>query len=392
MARPRGWTILGYACSLAASLLITAVLDSLHPTGGTTGYSYLYLGATTLVALVFGLGPAVLSALLSTVLIDYFFVQPVGTFTMSSPTDIQNLVLFLVAALVVGFLADTRRRQQRQSADLAESLRQANIALERRTLEAEEGRRSATELARVSARVEALAEADRLKSELLANVSHQLRTPLGSIVGMSSALLEPGGEENEGRRQYLEAIQAEGRHLARLVDGLLEMSRLEAGAVEVRLEPLDGREALESAAARARHLMPELAVKVGGAPGLVEADDGALQEALANLIDNASRYSATVELRGVRAGEEVRFEVADRGPGVPEAERDAVFERFYQGRGNGDAGAAAGTGLGLAITRRLVEAMGGRVWCESRPGGGSIFVVALRLLPPADGAVPGTPG
>jgi two-component system sensor histidine kinase KdpD len=136
--------ILGYVVSGVAPLAITIGILALQlGAAASTGYSYLYLGAITLVALAFGLGPAIVVAVLSAVLIDYFFVPPIGTFTIASPADIQNLLLFVIAALVVGILADTRRRQEHHSRDLAESLRQSNIELERRRLEAEEGRRLA---------------------------------------------------------------------------------------------------------------------------------------------------------------------------------------------------------------------------------------------------------
>ncbi|HXA41552.1 MAG TPA: ATP-binding protein [Candidatus Solibacter sp.] len=371
----------GYVVSCTAPLAVTlGILAIQQSPAASTGYSYLYLGTITLVALAFGLGPAIVAAVACTVLIDYFFVPPIGTFTISSGADIQNLLLFVIAALVVGILADTRRRQEHQSRELAESLRRSNEELERRRAEAEEGRRLATELAQVSATVEALAAADRLKSELLANVSHQLRTPLGAIVGMSSALLETDRVDvDEAARQYLDTINSEGRHLARLVDDLLEMARLESGVIELNLEPVDAREALESAADRARNLDPDLELTVTGEAGLALADDAGIQEILRNLIENASRYSKVVDLGCSPGDETVRFEVADRGPGVPEADREAIFDRFFQGgtAAEGSDHRPAGSGLGLAICRRLAEAMGGRIWCEARPGGGSKFIVAV---------------
>lgn len=384
-----GRRVPGYVVSGAAPVAVTfGILAIQQSPAASTGYSYLYLGTITLVALAFGLGPAIVAAVVCTVLIDYFFVPPIGTFTVSSAADIQNLLLFVFAALVVGILADTRRRQEHQSREMAESLKRSNEELERRRAQAEEGRRLATELAQVSATVEALAEADRLKTELLANVSHQLRTPLGAIVGMSSALLEADRVKvDEAARQYLDTINSEGRHLARLVDDLLEMARLESGVLELNLEPVDAREALESAADRARNLDPDIELTVTGQAGLALADDAALQEILRNLIENASRFSDRVELACATAGDTVRFEVADRGPGVPEADREAIFDRFFQGQAGGEATdrRPAGSGLGLAICRRLAEAMGGRIWSESRPGGGSIFVTVVAAYA-GDGA------
>ena len=360
----------GFACGVLLPPGVTlAILGLTAGRPSSAGYTYRYLGGITLVALVFGLGPAVVAAILSTALLDFFFVPPVGRFTIYSPTDIQNLALFVVAALVVGILAEARSRQERRSRQLAQSLRETNTELERRRAEAEEGRRTATELARVSARVDALAEADRLKTELLANVSHQLQTPLAAIVGMSSALLEADGlSDAQAARQYLETISSESRHLARLVSDLLEMARLESGVDQPRLEPVDALEALQSAADRAHHLDPGLRVEVSGDHGLALADDAGVQEVLRNLIENASRYSGAVEVGCTLEDGVVRLFVGDRGPGVPPEEREAIFERFYQSHEPAPATMRrpAGSGLGLAICRRLAEAMKGRIWCEPR--------------------------
>ncbi|HEV3231802.1 MAG TPA: ATP-binding protein [Candidatus Dormibacteraeota bacterium] len=382
----------GYACGLAAPAVVTLAVLLLPPAGpGSASYAYLYIGGISLVALVFGLGPAVLAAVLSAGLLDYFFVAPVGQLAVASPADVANLAIFVLAALLVGVLAEARRRQERHARELAERLVQSNAELERRRRDAEEGRRTAVELARVSARVDSLAEADRLKTELLANVSHQLRTPLGAIVGMSSALLEPGGMgDAEAARQYAEAINSEGRHLAHLVGDLLEMARLESGRTDLELEPVDALEAARSAADRARNLDPALRLAVEGENVLALADDASLQEVLRNLIENASRYSREVEMACSAAAAAVRLTVADRGPGVPAGEREAIFERFYQGSAAPADGPRqqAGSGLGLAICRRLVEAMSGRIWCDERPGGGSVFTVELARFADAEAGTP----
>jgi len=380
--------LVGYGCGVLGPPAITVAIRLLQPSSGYPADSYLYLGAITLVALAFGLVPAVIAAVLSTVLIDYFFVPPVGKLTIASATDIQNLLLFVVAALVVGFLADARRRQERGSRLLAETLRENNSELERRRSEAEAGRRAALELARVSAKVDALAEADRLKTELLASVSHQLRTPLGAIVGMSSALLDADGQDRHTAHQYLETINSEGRHLAQLVDNLLEMARLESGSIELNVEAVDVREAVESAAERARHLDPATTVTTRGEHVLALADEAALHEILRNLLENAARYSSEVDIAATAQPDRVIVEVADRGPGVPESEREAIFERFYQRAADGGARRPAGSGLGLAICRRLAEAMNGEVRQRPRPGGGSVFVVELRPFAPVAGVAP----
>lgn len=374
----------GYLVAVAGPVAITAGVLWQRPSSSASaaGYAYLYLGAITLVALLWGLGPAVVAAVVSAGLLDYFLVPPVGRLSIESPQDVENVVLFLVAAMVVGLLAVARRRQEERARDLAESLRASNRELDRRRAEAEEGRRTAVELARLSARVDALDEADRLKTELLANVSHELRTPLGAIVGMSSALVEGvSPADSDQARQYAETILSEGRHLSRLVDDLLQMAGLEAEVGRVQLDAVDSLEALESAAERAKLFRPESSVLVSGEHFLALADDARLQGILRNLIDNAAIYGGTVELSCQRAGGMGRFEVADRGPGIPPEELDAVFERFHRVTPAGGP-RTAGSGLGLAICRRLVESMAGTIGCENRPGGGAVFRFDLPLFDP----------
>ena len=373
----------GYGLALVAPPLVTIAVLVQHPSGGSSaGYAYLYLGTVTLVALFFGIGPALVAAVLSAGLLDYFLVAPVGRLSIGSAQDLGNLALFLVAATVVGLLAAARQRQERRAYLLAESLQRSNRELERKREEAEEGRRAGVELARVSARVEALAEADRLKSELLANVSHELRTPLGAIVGMSSALSDAAtAADAEQVRQYAGTIHTEGQHLARLVGDLLEMASLESGPGNLQLEAVDALEALESASERARYLDPEARIAVVGEHFLVLADDAGLQGVLRNLLENAGRQGKSIELACRKEAARGMFEVADRGPGVPAGETEAIFERFHQVRpvGEGPPQLHAGSGLGLAICKRLVESMGGRIWYSDRPGGGAVFSFEIPL-------------
>ncbi|GAC1329534.1 MAG: hypothetical protein NVSMB17_05960 [Candidatus Dormibacteria bacterium] len=373
---------MGYGFAAAAPVAVTMAVLSQHPsTASAAGYSYLFLGSVAVVALSWGVGPALLTAVVSAGLLDFYFVPPVGRLSIDSPQDIQNLVVFLLAAGLLGLLVEARRRQEVRAQRLAASLTASNQELERRRAEAEEGRHNALELVRMSSRIEALSETDRLKSELLANVSHELRTPLAAIVGISSAMVDPttAGDREQVRRNA-QTINAEGQHLGRLVSDLLEMSRLEAGAPNLQLDAVASLEALESAAERSAHLDPETSVTVRGSHFLVLADDSRLQDILRNLVENAARHS-DVELSCEVNGERGVFEVADAGPGVPAEAREAVFERFHQlpvppGL---SARRPAGSGLGLAITRRLVESMGGRIWYRDRPGGGSIFAFELPL-------------
>ncbi|HEY0997918.1 MAG TPA: ATP-binding protein [Gemmatimonadaceae bacterium] len=226
-------------------------------------------------------------------------------------------------------------------------------------------------LSRAAARAEALHEADRLKDELLSAVSHDLRTPLTSIKATAHEIALAGDERGE-------LIEGEADRLNRYVTNLLDLSRLNAGAVPVHLELVPVEEV-------AGALLQEVSALPGGAALRVElAGDDALLvgrldlvltlRALVNLVENALRHSpGDVMLRVRRAGGEVRFEVLDRGPGIPAADRARLFEPFQRGASQrGD-----GAGLGLPIARRLVEAQGGTLEVEDREGGGTAFTVRL---------------
>jgi K+-sensing histidine kinase KdpD len=383
----RSWfgRVAGYGIAVAAPPLVTLGVVGLHSSSSSSaGYAYLYLGTVVLVALLWGLGPALVDAILSAALLDYFLVPPLGRLSIQSGQDVENLALFLLAAALVGSLAAARRRQEERAQRLSETLRASNHELQRRREEAEEGRRAAVELAQVSARVDSLAEADRVKTELLANVSHELRTPLAAIVGMSSALADRTAAADQVQtRQYAETIQSEGRHLARLVGDLLEMASLEAEAKQPTLDAVDALEALESAADRAARLDAQADIHVAGDHFLVLADDVDLQGVLRNLVENGARYSHTIDMDCRAGGTVGRFDVADRGPGVPAGEREAIFERFHRVPAPVDGGGGhtqQGSGLGLAICKRLVERMGGRIWCSERDGGGAVFTFELPLF------------
>jgi two-component system sensor histidine kinase KdpD len=207
---------------------------------------------------------------------------------------------------------------------------------------------------------------------LLRAISHDLRTPLTSIIAGGSALSSPTLTVEE-RIELGEGIVAEGTRLSRLVENLLDMSRLEAGKAEPHREPIDLAEVLDATKAGASD--PD-SIRLALDPDLplVEADAAQLERAFANLIENAARYSGgrpvSVVSRLVAGNIVVR--VVDQGPGIPEREWERIFEPFEHGEA-----AKAGSGLGLAIAKGFVEANGGRIAIESLPGQGTSFVVTM---------------
>ncbi len=234
-----------------------------------------------------------------------------------------------------------------------------------------------------AAHAEALREADRLKNALLAAVSHDLRTPLTTIKALAGAIEEEGAHAGDARAT---SIEEEADRLGRMVGDLLDLSRLMGGALVLTPEVNAAEDLIGAVRQRVAGVLRgrEIRVRDGshaGAPPpllLGRFDFVHALRALGNLVENALKYGAPgtpVDLDVARDGPMLVFSVADRGPGVPEAEQERIFEPFY--RPPGVPADIGGSGLGLTIARGLAEAQGGDVRYESRPGGGSIF--SLRL-------------
>jgi two-component system, OmpR family, sensor histidine kinase KdpD len=230
------------------------------------------------------------------------------------------------------------------------------------------------------AQARALAETDRLRTALLNSVSHDLRTPLSSIKASASSLLDPTVEWSpQQRREFLETIDQETDRLTRLVHNLLDMSRIEAGALDPRLveTALPDITGPVVRLARSKTSQP-IEVDIPDDLPAVLVDPVRLDQVLTNLLDNARRYAddkpVTVQGRAVDGRVELR--VVDHGPGIPEAERERVFDQFYRLGRNGRTPPDS-TGMGLAISRGIVEALGGTIRVEGTPGGGATFVVSL---------------
>jgi two-component system sensor histidine kinase KdpD len=231
------------------------------------------------------------------------------------------------------------------------------------------------------ARARALAETDRLRTALLNSVSHDLRTPLSSIKASASSLLDPGVDWGpQQRREFLETIDQETDRLTRLVHNLLDMSRIEVGALDPRLveTALPDVTGPVVRLARSKTSQPIEADIPDDLPAVL-VDPVRLDQVLTNLLDNARRYAGgePVTVQGRAADGRVELRVVDHGPGIPEAERERVFDQFYRLRRNGRT-PPDGTGMGLAISRGIVEALGGTIRVEETPGGGATFVVSLR--------------
>ncbi|HEY8315326.1 MAG TPA: ATP-binding protein [Gaiellaceae bacterium] len=441
----------GILASTVAVAVVTAAIELIKPYVPVLSLGVLYVFAVLPIAVVYGLGLALVVSIASMLAFNWFHLPPVHTFTLADSSNWFALAVYLATAVVVSDLAARARRRaaaaeqrERESALLAEL---ATDLLSGRDLEEEiddigsrtaavlgtpradielgeahrppvrcspfpleiDGRAVGTlytpegsdpnptvqrrflpalaallavavdraRLEREALEAEALRRSDLVKTALLRAVSHDLRSPLTGISTAVGALRSRTLNLSDAdRHELLETIELDADRLTRLVGDLLDLSRLEAGgaAPEPELWSLDdlAREATDSLGARAH-------VDIVGEAPLVNVDGAQVQRVLANLIENALRFSqadAHVVVRVTATRKEAIVRVVDQGPGLPEQELERVFEPFY--RRDGDA--STGAGLGLAIARGFAAANGGRVWAESRPGQGATFALALPVV------------
>ena len=229
---------------------------------------------------------------------------------------------------------------------------------------------------------------DKLKDEILANTSHELRTPLQGIIGISESMLDgAAGKLTALARHNLSMMVSSGNRLARLVDDILDFSRLKTRELRVSPKPVDLRVAVDVVVTLLKPLLRNRPVKlineVDSTVPAVMADESRLQQILSNLVGNAVKFTDEGEVRVRAAGDDdhVRIDVIDTGIGIPEEAQQRVFESFEQVEGSATR-LRGGTGLGLSVTRRLVELLGGEISLRSQPGEGSTFSFTLPL---ADG-------
>ena len=231
-----------------------------------------------------------------------------------------------------------------------------------------------------------LAETERLRAALLTSISHDLRTPLASIMGAVSSLRSyPEKYGAAEREELLATLQDEAERLNRFVSNLLDMTRLESGAIELKLDLIDVGEIIGAALQRAANVVARHHVEVTVEPELpmLRLDVVLFEQVLFNLLDNAAKYSpagSRIEIRASRDGELVEIEVVDEGPGIPPDDFERIFDKFY--RVQAQDRRRAGTGLGLAICRGFVEALGGWIVARNRRDrSGAVLTIRMPVVP-----------
>ncbi|MFL6022616.1 MAG: DUF4118 domain-containing protein, partial [Marmoricola sp.] len=439
--------IRGYLIAVLLPPLLTLLLIPFRHELNLVSDMLLFLLLTVVVALVGGLSPALIAAVAGSLLLNYFFTPPLHTLTIRDTNNSLALFVFVLVAMLVSSAVDLAARRTRQAARAAaESRTLANLAgsvlagssaltemLERvretfalsavslqdrqapqgdadvlvpvngavvlalhgRVLEAEDQRLLGAFAAQVAVLLDRmrlaeeasaaapLAEANKMRTALLAAVGHDLRAPLAAAKAAVSSLRSPDIElPAADRRELLAAADESLDKLAGLVDNLLDMSRLQAGALAIEVEPVAVDEVVARAvddvvAGQTRPIRVDLADDLP----LVLADAGLTERVLANLLANALRYAPPGSapcVTGSHLGDRVEVRIIDRGPGIPVSERERVFLPFQR---MGDTDNTTGVGLGLALSRGLAEAMGGTLDPEETPGGGLTMVLTLPSAP-----------
>jgi two-component system sensor histidine kinase KdpD len=361
---PATW--LGLLATIAAVAVGTLIVYPLKSVAPVVSLGVVYLPAILLISIVWGLRLGLLASVASALAFNYFQIPPLHRFAIADEENWIALAAFVIVAAVSSSVAGLARSQALEAERRRE---QADRALEELATLSEERDRMQAEMVEA----EALRRSDELKTALLRAVSHDLRTPLTSIIASGAALGSPSTTAGE-REELSEAVVAEGERLSRLVENLIDMSRLEAGKAEPHREAADLAEVLDAArAAIGRPEVVELAVD--RELPLVDADAAQLERAFANLLENAVRHGGgrPVLVKSVLRPGKIALRVVDQGPGIAENERERIFEPFQ----HGEAGSSGGAGLGLAIARGFIEANGGEIEVDSVVGQGSSFVVTI---------------
>jgi two-component system, OmpR family, sensor histidine kinase KdpD len=343
MARP--W--IGHACAAGAALLCTLIGLAMASRFDIVNIAMVYLLAVVVIALRFSRSAAILSSVLCVAAFDFMFVPPQGTFTVDDVQYLLTFAIMLAVALVISGLMESGRRQ-------AEA--RAALALE--------------------------AETERIRSTLLASISHDLRTPLAVMTGASSSLAE-GGERlpPQERIALAQSIYGQARDMSEQVAKVLQMTRLETGGIALERDWAAIPEIAGSVLARLSERLAHhrLIVDFPADLPLVRVDTTLIDQALSNLVENAAHHTpagTVVRVRGQRRGNELVVSVEDFGIGINDHDIEHVFDKFHHGA---SAGAGGGVGLGLAICRAIVQLHQGKAWAERLPGGGTAFRFTLPV-------------
>jgi two-component system sensor histidine kinase KdpD len=314
----------------------------------------------------FGRTAALAAALLASVSLNFFFIPPYHTLSITHTENIIAFVAFLVMGVLAGHLSATAREEARR----ADQQRTHAEVLYEELQRAVEVRREQ----------EAQIQTEKIKTAFLDAVTHDLRTPLTSIKAAATTLQPQISADNERVRELLMVIVEESDRLNRFIEGILELARLEGGHASLRMTRVSVNELVDAALERAGGRLRDHRVEVLTRDDLppVTVDRTGITEVLYTLLDNAAKYSRAYSRVAVCAtvvGNEVHVTVEDEGKGIPSALRSRVFERFVRAEGG-----MSGFGMGLAIAKAIIDAHHGRIWIDGRRSGqGTAITFTLPL-------------
>lgn len=343
--------VAGVSISLLGVAVSTAALWALRDQVNPTTIALVQLFVIVLIAGLFEWRAALVASVVASVAFNFFFLPPYYTFHIDHPQDWASFLVFMAVAVTVGHLSSMSNRRRDEAEHLLQEL---EVAFEK------------------ASETEALKRSENLKSALLDAVTHDFRTPLTSIKASVTMLIEDeqfkkGTLDRYSRGELLEVINEEADRLNTFVESMVEAARFQAGEGTLTRSSASAEEIVLKAARRAKDLRKTHTLRSHIEPDLpsIPVDSRSIVEAVFNLIDNAAKYAAEgteIEISAARHGEHVRFSIEDEGPGIPESEREAVFQRFYRAEGNNKT--ERGMGMGLAIVRGVIDAHGGKIWVE----------------------------
>ena len=371
--------LLGYGVALIVICAATIVLRSFGDHVNATTVALTFLLLILFLATAWGPKPAVLASVLAATSFNYFFLPPVGTFSISDPHNWVAIIAFLLTAVTVGQLS-ARAKQRTEEAEVAKR------EIERLYEELREAFERASH-------AEALRQSEKLKSALLDAVTHDLRTPLTSIKASITTLLDEvrgrtdGNQmvalDEESKIEMMEVIDEESDRLNRFIGGLIDLARIEAGEMHLRRR-WGTVDEITSAALRRTEPMTQghdVEVNIEADLPVVRVDERAVSEVVYTLVDNAAKYSpkgTSIRITAQRYDQGmIKMAVEDRGEGIAIDLRERVFDKFFRATRDGDVSThrPSGTGMGLAIAKGIVEAHKGAIWIESGSGGKGTRVV-----------------
>lgn len=368
-----------YSVAVAAILLAMAFLLLLREKVNTTTVALAFLLVVLFVAAFIGRNPALLASVIAVLCFNYYFLHPVGTWTIAEWENLIAWAAFTITAVTAGEISAYARRRaeeaERQKDEIKRLYDELQIAFEK------------------ASEAEALKRSEKLKTALLDAVTHDLRTPLTSIKASVTTLLDSEGGHRtieldaESRIDFLEVIDEETDRLNRFVEEMVELAKIESRAFELQADWVSLDDVIENALQRAGGVLQDRTVSADLEKDLplVRVDEKALAEVIYTLVDNAAKYSPARSKIGIAArkieSNFVEIAVSDEGRGIPSEWREKVFDKFFRVENKVNSlPKSKGTGLGLAIAKGIVEAHGGKIRAEENMSGkGARFVFTVPI-------------